>query len=74
MVGKWRSRFRKARLEGLYDEPRSGVPRILGNSVGNSVGIVAKHYAKWDQSRQDRIDGLMREVQKQASPGLRRVK
>jgi transposase len=27
MVGKWRSRFLKTGLEGLYDEPRPGAPR-----------------------------------------------
>src|SRR5437764_14146769 len=26
MVGKWPARFLKARLEGLYDEPRAGEP------------------------------------------------
>src|SRR5439155_4613281 len=27
MGGKWRSRFLKTRLEGLYDEPRPRAPR-----------------------------------------------
>jgi transposase len=31
MVGKWRSRFLKARLEGLYDEPRPGAPRKVSD-------------------------------------------
>jgi transposase len=32
MVGKWRSRFLEARLEGLYDEPRPGAPRKVSDT------------------------------------------
>jgi transposase len=28
-VGKWRERFRPRRLEGLWDEPRPGAPRLI---------------------------------------------
>lgn len=31
MVGKWRTRFLKSRLEGLYDEPRPGTPRKVSD-------------------------------------------
>jgi transposase len=31
-VCKWRARFVRARLEGLYDEPRPGAPRRIGDA------------------------------------------
>ena len=30
-VGRWRQRFAERRLDGLYDEPRSGAPRKIGD-------------------------------------------
>jgi transposase len=39
MVGKWRSRFLKARLEGLYDEPRPGAPRQVSDARVEQVVI-----------------------------------
>lgn len=37
MVGKWRSRFLEARLEGLYDEPRPGAPRKISDDQVEKV-------------------------------------
>jgi transposase len=39
MVGKWRSRFLKARREGLYDEPRPGAPRKVSDAQVEQVVI-----------------------------------
>src|SRR3954463_13940174 len=39
MVGKWRSRFLQGRLEGLYDEPRPGAPRKVGDDQIEQVVI-----------------------------------
>jgi len=39
MVGKWRARFLKARLEGLYDEPRPGAPRKVSDAQVERVVI-----------------------------------
>src|SRR4051794_25080666 len=37
MVGKWRTRFLKLRLEGLYDEPPPGAPRKVGDEKIEAV-------------------------------------
>jgi len=39
MVGKWRSRFLRARMEGLYDEPRPGTPRTVSDDQVEQVVI-----------------------------------
>jgi transposase len=39
MVGQWRRRFLKARLEGLYDEPRPGAPRKVSDAEVEQVVI-----------------------------------
>src|ERR1700683_1784474 len=39
MVGKWRARFLKARLEGLYDELRPGAPRKVSDAEIEQVVI-----------------------------------
>ena len=36
-VGKWRSRFLQARLDGLLDEPRPGAPRTISDTVVEQV-------------------------------------
>lgn len=39
MVGKWRSRFLKSRLEGLYDEPRPGAPRKFSDAQVQQIVV-----------------------------------
>jgi len=39
MVGKWRARFLKARVEGLHDEPRPGAPRKVSDAEVEQVVI-----------------------------------
>src|SRR6266536_4576475 len=36
-VGKWRGRFAEHRLEGLWDEPRSGTPRTIEDTQIEAV-------------------------------------
>ena len=39
MVGKWRARFLRERLEGLYDEPRPGAPRTVTDAQVEPVVV-----------------------------------
>ena len=39
MVGKWRGRFLRARVEGLHDEPRPGAPRKVSDAQVEKVVI-----------------------------------
>jgi transposase len=39
MVAKWRSRFLRHRLEGLYDEPRPGAPRQISDAQVEQIVI-----------------------------------
>ena len=45
-VGKWRRRFAEHRLEGLWDEPRSGTPRPKGFPAGFHQELEPPHLAK----------------------------
>src|SRR6516225_10456869 len=38
-VGKWRARFLKQRLDGLYDEPRPGAPRQISDAQVEEVVV-----------------------------------
>jgi transposase len=38
-VGKWRARFVERRLDGLYDEPRPGVPRSIDDAKIEAVVV-----------------------------------
>lgn len=38
-VGKWRSRFVEARLDGLLDEPRPGAPRTITDDLVEAVVV-----------------------------------
>ena len=38
-IGKWRSRFVRDRLDGLYDEPRPGAPRTIADAEVERVVI-----------------------------------
>src|SRR5271154_2514641 len=58
-VGKWRQRFAEHRLEGLWDEPRSGTPRTIDDARIEAVIVRtlestppdATHWSSRDMAR-----------------------
>jgi len=65
MVGKWRSRFLKARLEGLYDEPRPGAPRKVSDdqverAVIQTLESIPRGQTHWSTRGLAKASGLSR--------------
>ncbi len=62
-VGKWRARFVAQRLDGLYDEPRPGVPRSIDDAKVEAVIVAtletmpegATHWSSRAMARQSGI-------------------
>jgi transposase len=64
MVGKWRARFLKERLEGLYDEQRPGAPRKISDEQIEQVVISdAGEYTAWTNSLEHARDGQKHRTQ-----------
>jgi transposase len=65
MVGKWRARYLNAGLEGLYDEPRPGAPRQVGDEEVERVVIrtlesTPRGETHWSTRGMARATGLSR--------------
>ena len=66
-VGKWRRRFAEHRMAGLYDEPRPGAPRQIGDDE------VAESFARRSRRRRRmRRTGACARWRKQPASRLRR--
>jgi transposase len=65
-VGKWRERFRTARLEGLADEPRPGAPREISDSqvedvitrTLESTPLAATHWSTRSMARATKLSHM----------------
>jgi transposase len=65
LVGKWRSRFLEARLEGLYDEPRPGAPRKVSDAqvekvIIQSLESTPRGETHWSTRGLAKVTGLSR--------------
>src|SRR2546423_14064233 len=65
MVGKWRSRFLKSRVEGLHDEPRPGSPRKVSDEQVEKVIIqtlesTPRGQTHWSTRGLSKVTGMSR--------------
>lgn len=65
MVGKWRSRFLKARVEGLHDEPRPGSPRKISDEQVEQIIIqtlesTPRGQTHWSTRELSKVTGMSR--------------
>jgi transposase len=65
MVGKWRARFLKARVEGLHDEPRPGSPRKISDEQVEKVVIqtlesTPRGQTHWSTRELAKVTGMSR--------------
>lgn len=65
MVGKWRARFLKSRVEGLHDEPRPGSPRKISDEQVEKVIIqtlesTPRGQTHWSTRELAKVTGMSR--------------
>jgi len=65
MVGKWRARFLKLRVEGLHDEPRPGSPRKISDEQVEQVIIqtlesTPRGQTHWSTRELAKVTGMSR--------------
>ncbi len=65
MVGKWRARFLRRRLEGIYDEPRHGAPRKISDDQVEQIVIqtlenTPRGQTHWSKRELAKATGLSR--------------
>jgi transposase len=62
-VGKWRTRFQRARLDGLLDEPRPGAPRTISDSqvervIAKTLHEKPRNATHWSSRMMAKASGL----------------